>query len=43
MKHGNGTFYSEDGSYFTGNFYQNKKNGLGIMTYFDGTVYEETW
>lgn len=29
-KHGKGTFYYKDGSYYKGNFHKNKKHGNGI-------------
>ena len=38
-----GTLYSKDGSYFEGNFDENKKHGEGIMYLIDGDIYDEEW
>ncbi|KAJ3104455.1 hypothetical protein HDU97_009240 [Phlyctochytrium planicorne] len=42
-RHGFGTYYYEDGSYYEGKWEDDKKEGWGKMNYVDGSVYEGEW
>ena len=39
MKHGYGTQWWSDGSYYTGEWKQNKASGAGTLHHADGDVY----
>ncbi|KAI8809478.1 hypothetical protein BJ742DRAFT_805239 [Cladochytrium replicatum] len=43
MRHGKGTFYYADGSYYDGRWEDDMREGWGKMYYPDGTVYEGEW
>ncbi|KAJ3110502.1 18S rRNA maturation protein [Phlyctochytrium bullatum] len=42
-RHGFGTYYYEDGSYYEGMWADDQKEGWGKMNYADGSVYEGEW
>ena len=43
MKHGKGVYTLSDGSYYEGDFEENKMSGEGVFKYQDDKSYEGGW
>ena len=41
--HGKGKFTWSDGRYYTGDYYEDKKEGEGVLTWPDGRKYDGPW
>lgn len=44
MRHGSGKFFYQDGGYYSGDWFENKMHGKGVLSYSSGVVaYDGDW